>query len=89
MYINKYIISIQTFSFFSDFFSHLLNVIEKGSKLNKKVSTLIYLRALCKWLELPVKDARKIDFVKNKFDLTDEVSSYLVENYTVASQTGR
>lgn len=71
----------------SKFFTHALRFLKSDPDNIKKVALLLYIEAVAKWLNMPIKDAKKRGI--NICPYSEEVNSYIIETYSIQSYSGR
>ncbi|KAL2720866.1 DNA-directed RNA polymerase I subunit RPA49-like [Vespula squamosa] len=71
----------------SKFFTHALRFLKSDPDNIKKVTLLLYIEAVAKWLNMPIKDAKKRGI--NICPYSEEVNSHIIETYSIQSYSGR
>lgn len=71
----------------SKFFTHALRVLKSDPENVKKVAILLYIEAVAKWLNTPIREIKKrnLDICPH----STEISSYITEMYSLPSSSGR
>ncbi|XP_046820794.1 uncharacterized protein LOC124425058 [Vespa crabro] len=71
----------------SKFFTHALRFLKSDPDNIKKVALLLYIETVSKWLNIPIKDAKKRGI--NICPYSEEVNSHIIETYSIQSYSGR
>lgn len=71
----------------SKFFTHALRVLKSDPENVKKVAILLYIEAVAKWLNTPIREIKKrsLDVCPH----SAEINSYITEMYSLPSSSGR
>lgn len=71
----------------SKFFKHVLKQIQCDPNNISKAAILLYIQAVCDWLQMPIKDAKKRGI--QICPASAEINTYIIDTYSVQSAHGR